>query len=278
MPDQAGNITIRHCSDREFLDSFRADLTNAMAHATILSPFVSPNRAAYYYAALQSLAVRSVPVDVYARPRQEQPHSLREQFGNVERRLRAVGVRFHLRPAMHEKVAVLDGCVLWHGSLNILSHNDTRESMLRIESAKVATLVLADLGIQDATERSSSAVLGEEANAAGAPRSDPPAATTKCPVCRSSMRRYPEIALWICSRGPACPGTQPLDSVEAPQDPGALAPTGEPALACPLCQSPLTVRRGAATRIACSDAQCAFALEPRLARWLLKALRGRTPP
>jgi len=35
---------------------------------------------------------------------------------------------------MHEKVAMLDGCILWHGSLNILSHRDTSESMLRLES------------------------------------------------------------------------------------------------------------------------------------------------
>ncbi len=35
---------------------------------------------------------------------------------------------------MHEKIAIIDGRILWHGSLNILSHRDTHESMLRIES------------------------------------------------------------------------------------------------------------------------------------------------
>jgi len=39
-----------------------------------------------------------------------------------------------LRARMHEKIAILDGRILWHGSLNILSHRDTHESMLRIES------------------------------------------------------------------------------------------------------------------------------------------------
>jgi len=36
---------------------------------------------------------------------------------------------------MHEKVAFIDREVVWHGSLNILSHKDTTESMLRLNSA-----------------------------------------------------------------------------------------------------------------------------------------------
>lgn len=33
---------------------------------------------------------------------------------------------------MHEKIAIIDGKILWHGSLNILSHGTASESMLRI--------------------------------------------------------------------------------------------------------------------------------------------------
>ena len=50
------------------------------------------------------------------------------------RELRKVGFIVDLRAKMHEKIAIIDGEVLWHGSLNILSHRDTSESMLRLES------------------------------------------------------------------------------------------------------------------------------------------------
>ena len=53
---------------------------------------------------------------------------------------------------MHEKVAAIDGRILWHGSLNILSHNNGRESMLRFESRDLVHEILQDLGISSALE------------------------------------------------------------------------------------------------------------------------------
>lgn len=49
--------------------------------------------------------------------------------------LRSIGVVVDERARMHENVAFIDGRTLWHGSLNILSHRDTSESMLRVESS-----------------------------------------------------------------------------------------------------------------------------------------------
>ncbi|MFQ5875823.1 MAG: phospholipase D-like domain-containing protein, partial [Dehalococcoidia bacterium] len=140
-------IPIIHCSEREFFDAFRADLAGSTEHVTILSPFLSQNRAIRYYPVLRSLMVRQVKVEVYARPRHEQPETLRALCGEVERGLKRAGVRFHVRPGMHEKVGMIDGRILWHGSLNIFSHNDTRESMLRFESPELVQEVWADLGL-----------------------------------------------------------------------------------------------------------------------------------
>jgi predicted RNA-binding Zn-ribbon protein involved in translation (DUF1610 family) len=49
--------------------------------------------------------------------------------------LRSLGVAVDLRARMHEKIALVDQSVAWHGSLNILSHRDTSESMLRLDSS-----------------------------------------------------------------------------------------------------------------------------------------------
>ncbi len=88
-----------------------------------------------------------MPVAIYARPKREQPALLQGRYDEVVRALTRAGARFHIRPGMHEKVAALDGSILWHGSLNILSHNDTRESMLRFESPALVRVVLGEIGI-----------------------------------------------------------------------------------------------------------------------------------
>jgi len=46
---------------------------------------------------------------------------------------------------LHQKIAVIDEKILWHGSLNILSHRDTAESMLRLEGERAPLQLLRDL-------------------------------------------------------------------------------------------------------------------------------------
>lgn len=84
----------------------------------------------------------SIRVRAYVRPRAEQPETLRPTYPGAIRNLETRGVQVLCRPGMHEKVAAIDGRILWHGSLNILSHNDSRESMLRFESRDLVHEIL----------------------------------------------------------------------------------------------------------------------------------------
>jgi hypothetical protein len=120
------SISIQHCVEHDFLDCFRADLAASTQCIQLLSPFVSPNRSSDYYAVFMALSVRSISVRAYVRPRPEQPEALRLTYPETIRNLESRGVQVLYRPGMHEKVAAIDGRILWHGSLNILSHNDSR--------------------------------------------------------------------------------------------------------------------------------------------------------
>jgi hypothetical protein len=77
-----------------------------------------------------------VRVRILTRPPEEPGGGTTDEVGEVVCALRDLGVAVDLRARMHEKIAVLDDRILWHGSLNLLSHRDTRESMLRIESPR----------------------------------------------------------------------------------------------------------------------------------------------
>ena len=265
-------VSITHCTNRDFLEAFRIDLADATKQVTILSPFLSQNRAIHYYPALRSLALRQVLTDVYTKPKLEQPQSLREHFGEVERRLKDVGVRFHVRPGMHEKVGVLDNKVLWHGSLNILSHNDTRESMLRFESPELVREVLIDLGLttdavgddsDDQWDSSTSINLKYEN-------------TPDCPQCQQPMLLYSHAGLWICQNSPTCSGTLPLgDTISKSQSVENTKTVQRLELPCPLCKALLEIGQGYSLRIACSSPDCEFALDSRLANSLLRVLRRK---
>jgi hypothetical protein len=256
-------IAIHHHRENDFHAQFRDDLSAALQRIIILSPFLSQNRAAYYYPALQVAQLRNVTIDVYARPKHEQPDLLLGHYDSVKRRLIELGVAFHERPGMHEKVGVIDGHILWHGSLNILSHNESRESMLRFESAELVDDVLANLALQPGA-------LASPEVAASAAAEQPPVSTPECPVCRGAMQAYPDIGLWLCQQSPACAGSLPM---EAPATMPAGAQAEQLPIACPVCGETLQLRRVPYTRVVCGSPGCGFALDPRISAGIVRILR-----
>ena len=254
-------LKIEHCSDRFFLDRFRADLANASREIVILSPFLSANRAAQYYPVLSTLTARNVTVDVYARPQYQQPESIREHYSQVERGLSSVGAFLHARVGMHEKVGILDNRILWHGSLNILSHNDTRESMLRFESTELIAELVTELELKPT-------VVGRTEPTA---QSVEIATSPACPICTEKMLPFVDAGMWLCVRSPECSGSLQLT-------PALIKPENqltEVKIVCPVCGEPLNVTRGVFLRAACSSQECGFSLDPRIASSLLRVLKQK---
>jgi hypothetical protein len=71
----------------------------------------------------------------------------REDTQEAVSRLQHMGIHVVLTPNHHRKLAVLDRNILYEGSLNILSHNNTAEIMRRIESVRLAWQMLRFVGI-----------------------------------------------------------------------------------------------------------------------------------
>ncbi|MBW1794345.1 MAG: hypothetical protein JRJ38_07930 [Deltaproteobacteria bacterium] len=268
-------IAITHCSEANFLDRFRVDLAGCMHRVTILSPFLSQNRAISYYPVLHSLLLRRVVVDVYARPKNEQPETLREHYEGVARTLKRIGVRFHVRPGMHEKVGIIDSAILWHGSLNILSHNDTKESMLRFESPDLVREILEDIGITVSYQVDPEHLVASHKGDSGL--IDRAEQVRTCPRCKGTMHFFSNAGLWICNNSPRCPGILPLDS-SPPTDRGNeenKKPPRELELRCPLCGAFMEIKREVFTRAECASKDCGFSLDHRLSASLDRILRRR---
>ena len=242
------------------------DLSSAEEGVVILSPFLSTNRAIHYYAILMSLTARGVKVDVYTKPQDEQPESLRELYWQVETGLLQSGVSVHTRPGMDEKVGIVDNQILWHGSLNILSHNNTLESMLRFESTDLVRDIIAEL--QLGLERApSEPVLAESASA------DELIDSPACPICKGRMVSYERAGMWICLKSPDCTGSVPLSAPHQVIGDVKLIPQVQ--VSCPLCETPMEISRGIFLRVVCPSSDCGFSLDPRIASSLLRVLKRR---
>ena len=73
-------------------------------------------------------------VKVYVRPRPEQPELLRSNYAEAIRNLESRGVQVFCRSGMHEKIAAVDGRILWHGILGSLDRRILPEVSRRPQS------------------------------------------------------------------------------------------------------------------------------------------------
>lgn len=132
-----------------FYPAFRKDIERAQSSVVIFSPFLSEKRIGSWEGILRSAIKREVNVHVFTKP----PKAMGALFDDPQTLvdiLRSMGVTVSYRNGMHEKIAIIDGKILWHGSLNILSHGKALESMIRIVNSDFCQeLIERIMGVQE---------------------------------------------------------------------------------------------------------------------------------
>lgn len=139
------DVELADIRDHETFDAaLRADASEATGSVFIKSGYLSPNRVEYLEDLFLDLKERGVLVHVIAQqPRDwERRHEVTTRAiaatKTAIRMLQALGVHVVLRKKVHEKICVLDGCIVLRGSLNITSFYDTEEEMIRTVNAMEA--------------------------------------------------------------------------------------------------------------------------------------------
>jgi phosphatidylserine/phosphatidylglycerophosphate/cardiolipin synthase-like enzyme len=126
-------------SDKDFYAAFQRDLRRCQHEAIIESPFITQRRLSSLLPTLQKLKARRVKIIVNTRdPLSNDDEYMREDAGRAISTLQHLGVQVLFTGNHHRKLAIIDRDVLWEGSLNILSQNDSCEIMRRIESPQLA--------------------------------------------------------------------------------------------------------------------------------------------
>lgn len=132
MAEQAHQVF----DQNEFYPAFKRDLNRASALVLISSPYLGGKRLDDLSACLDSSLQRGVRVCVFAQEPTgwkitNSPTAALKQFEAAVEFLNSLGVHVNLRKRIHEKIAVIDGQILWDGSLNMLSHYDSSELVNR---------------------------------------------------------------------------------------------------------------------------------------------------
>lgn len=122
-----------------FLPVFNNDIATAKREVLIVSPFVRKRRAMQMIQQLKSAVSNNARVIVVTRPieefKQEDQKVLQEAIELFKKN--EIGVV--LKPNIHQKFAIMDQKIIWYGSINFLSYGTAEESVMRIDSAPIAS-------------------------------------------------------------------------------------------------------------------------------------------
>jgi phosphatidylserine/phosphatidylglycerophosphate/cardiolipin synthase-like enzyme len=126
-------------NDSDFYAAFQKDLQRCQSELIIESPFITQRRLNNILPTIQKLKNKGVRVIVNTRdPLGCNEEYMREDATRAISELQHMGVQVLFTGKHHRKLAILDRNILWEGSLNILSQNDSCEIMRRIESTQLA--------------------------------------------------------------------------------------------------------------------------------------------
>lgn len=136
---QADLLGSKLFSDNDFYPAFQKDLQKCQHEVIIESPFITQRRLATLSPTLQKLKAKGVKVIVNTRdPLECDEEYAREDATRAISTLQHMGVQVLFTGKHHRKLAILDRNILWEGSLNILSQNESCEIMRRIGSTQLA--------------------------------------------------------------------------------------------------------------------------------------------
>lgn len=126
-------------SEHSFYNAFVRDVKRAQSAVVIESPFLTEKRALYFAGLFNKLTRKGVKIRVNTRNPRRHDKLLEIQAWKSIRILRDNGVKVYFFNDMrHRKLAIIDGQILWEGSLNILSQVLSREIMRRTNSTVLA--------------------------------------------------------------------------------------------------------------------------------------------
>jgi hypothetical protein len=148
-----------------FDPAIEADLANAKDTIVIFSGFVTPSRVAKLGDLLRMKIADGVKVRCVTRPPKLNGTMDPSRSKNALDALERIKCIVDCRARIHEKVVLIDKEIVWHGSLNVLSHTHrTDESMTRVANAGLAKALAANMSKRRVSSETALQTIGDAEN------------------------------------------------------------------------------------------------------------------
>ncbi|MDN5274784.1 MAG: hypothetical protein JWP06_685 [Candidatus Saccharibacteria bacterium] len=140
-------LTSELFNERTFYPALLKDLTKCQSEVIIESPFLTTRRVSMILPTLISLKSRDTKIIVNTRDPLGQEGYMRLEAERSIELLQDAGITIFVTGGHHRKLVILDRTILYEGSLNVLSQNDSCEVMRRIESMHLASQMIEFVGL-----------------------------------------------------------------------------------------------------------------------------------
>ena len=135
-PDIIGSKLL---DEETFYPALLKDLNNCGRELIIECPFITNRRLSQLLPTLQKLKQRKVRIVINTRdPHEHDEERRRDEAHRAIAKLQREGIQVLYTGSHHRKLVILDRSILYEGSLNVLSQNNSCEIMRRIESVQLA--------------------------------------------------------------------------------------------------------------------------------------------
>ena len=121
-----------------FYPALSKDLSKCDSELIIESPFITSKRVGNLLPYLKKLKKKRVRIAVITRDPRELSEDRRPDSYIGLSKLMHLGIQVVFCKDHHRKAVIIDRRLLYEGSLNVLSQNDSREIMRRIESVNLS--------------------------------------------------------------------------------------------------------------------------------------------
>lgn len=145
-----GSISSSLYNEKTFYNRFEKDLKNCHSEIIIESPFIASKRLNLLIPSLQRLKSKHIRITINTRdPEASNDENMRNDTRFALSKLQHMGVNVLFTGGHRRKLAIIDRSILYEGSLNILSQNNSCEVMRRIKSTELAWQMIDFINIDN---------------------------------------------------------------------------------------------------------------------------------
>jgi superfamily II DNA or RNA helicase len=118
-----------------FASVMKNDFVEAKKEILIVSPFLRKKRIDTVLEWLKEPVQKGTSITVVTRPAESyrEPDRIRECIEYLQSSVTVVQ-----KPDIHQKIILIDNCLVWYGNINLLSYGSSEESIMRLESRELA--------------------------------------------------------------------------------------------------------------------------------------------